>query len=178
MEQTEYSLINSQNDTCTSIVAAFISMGGSLTVSEFESWNPALGADCSGLQSGYYYCIVSANANIGSIPTVTTSPTPMQTGSIKSCNRWYKARDGDNCETIVIGFGTFSQSQFIQWNPAVGSSCSNIIVGDYYCIGIPGTPASKTSPIPSTTPAPIGTGPQPEQSGITSHCKKYWFVGQ
>jgi hypothetical protein len=61
-------------------------------------------------------------------PVVTTTPSPIGTGSPGNCADWYMATVGDNCDTVVAQFGTFSKSDFITWNPSVWSDCSNFQV--------------------------------------------------
>ena len=52
--------------------------------------------------------------------------------------KYYKAVDGDSCEIISNKFGTFTVAQFETWNPAVGTDCSKLFLGYYYCIAISG----------------------------------------
>ncbi|KAH8695446.1 hypothetical protein BGW36DRAFT_429323 [Talaromyces proteolyticus] len=153
-------------DSCSSIASAF----GTFSVSDFESWNPAVGSSCSGLWAGYYYCVAIPGTPT-SRPTTTTAPSgpsPTQSGIVSDCTKFYKAQSGDSCYSIATSFGTFSVSDFESWNPAVGSSCSGLFAGYYYCVAVPGTPTQPTSTAPS--------GPQPEQTGITSNCNKYYKV--
>lgn len=112
------------------------------------------------------------------LPSVTTvAPTATQTGIVSSCVAWYRADSGDTCDIISEIFGTFSKAQFLQWNPAVLSDCSGLVIGDYYCVAIPSTPKTRTSTA-VVTPLPTnGVGPQPEQPGIPSSCTDFWFVG-
>lgn len=86
--------------------------------------------------------------------------------------KYYRAVSGDSCTVIVDKFGTFSVSDFQEWNPAVGSACTQLFLGYYYCIAVPGTPVER----PSTTgpTSPISTGPSPVQAGIVSSCTKYY----
>lgn len=46
-------------DTCVTIVEQY----GTFSLEEFLSWNEAVGADCSGLWLGYYYCIGKLDVN-------------------------------------------------------------------------------------------------------------------
>ena len=92
-------------------------------------WNPALQADCSGLQEGYIYCIANfADNAIPMPPTVSTLPSPVQSGIASNCVSWYQMTGSDTCEDISIIFGTFSEADFKSWNPAVGSDCSGLTV--------------------------------------------------
>lgn len=111
-----------QGDTCLSI----LSMMTYISQTQFFAWNPALNGNCNGLWSGYYYCVANFNsASPPPMPTVTTKPTSVAGGSTDSCTSWYNTTVGDTCDRIALQFGTFSASDFIGWNPIVGSDCSN-----------------------------------------------------
>ncbi|BDD54501.1 hypothetical protein MPDQ_004974 [Monascus purpureus] len=103
--------------------------------------------------------------------TTTVLPSPVQTGIVSSCTAWYQATDGDDCDLIVDEFGTFAKSDFIAWNPAVQSDCSGLVIGDYYCVAVPGTPATRTA---SASPMPTPSTP----AGTVSDCADYWLVGE
>lgn len=45
-----------KGDTCVTVVNDHYP---SLTVSQFESWNPAVGTSCNSLLAGYYYCVAT-----------------------------------------------------------------------------------------------------------------------
>ncbi|KAK3935764.1 hypothetical protein QBC46DRAFT_42828 [Diplogelasinospora grovesii] len=125
-------------DNCQNITSSL----GYLTVQDFELWNPAV-TDCNNLTVGYYYCI--ANGTCLPYPPVLqsqnlppASAASTQTASIiSSCGWWFQADEGDDCLVIPQYFGNvFSEAQFISWNlPAVGSDCSGITAGGYYCVG-------------------------------------------
>jgi hypothetical protein len=153
-------------DTCDKIVARY----GTFTTAEFFLWNPAVGVDCSGLWAKTYYC-VGIPSTPTTKPSTTTTPTggpsPTQTGTISTCNNFYKAVSGDTCSKVVAKYGTFTLNQFLSWNPAVGADCSGLWLGYYYCMGVPDTPSTTT--ITTTTPA----GPSPTQTGIISTCSRY-----
>lgn len=72
-----------------------------------------------------------------------------------------------NCATILDNF-ELSMDNFYKMNPSVGSDCSGLALGAYYCIlttdigpqdpgegGIPPSPTSTTPPVGSGTPTPI-----------------------
>jgi hypothetical protein len=49
---------------------------------------------------------------------------------------YYEAESGDSCWSIYSEKYTYlTEDQFIEWNPAVGSSCS-ILEGYYYCVAV------------------------------------------
>lgn len=105
-------------DTCANIVAKY----GTFSLSDFYSWNPAVGSDCASLWTGYYVCV--GVPGTPTKPTTTSAPlsgpTPTQAGIISSCNAWYQAKTGDYCQKIVDQYKTFSLQDFYKWNPAVG----------------------------------------------------------
>ncbi|OJZ91028.1 carbohydrate-binding module family 50 protein [Aspergillus luchuensis CBS 106.47] len=106
-------------DSCWSI---FNNKYTYLTTSLFEEWNPAFGLDCSNLQPGYYYCVA----------TQKQAPMP---DMINTCNKWHLVADGDNCWSIEQDAG-ITAGQFNTWNPYVGSSCANLWLGYWVCVGI------------------------------------------
>ncbi|KAB5545791.1 LysM domain-containing protein [Coniochaeta sp. 2T2.1] len=130
----------SAGDTCATIVSKY----GSFSLSDFYSWNPAVGTDCSALWGGYYVCVgvPGTPSTPTAKPTTTTKtaapaePTPTQTGIVSTCNVWYQAKSGDFCQGIVDRYKTFSLQDFYKWNPAVKSDCSGLWVGYYYCVGV------------------------------------------
>lgn len=75
-----------------------------------------------------------------SLTTVTTTttvvtPTPTQTGMALNCDSFYKAVTGDSCFSIAENT-SIPLTDFETWNPAVGSNCTTLFAGYYYCIGI------------------------------------------
>ncbi|KAL2116055.1 hypothetical protein VTJ04DRAFT_10310 [Mycothermus thermophilus] len=171
-------------DTCQKIVDKY----GTFTLSNFYSWNPAVGSDCSGLQPGVYVC-VGVRGTPTTRPT-STLPSPTQTGLVSNCRDFYKVVQGDTCQKIVDKYKTFTLNDFYKWNPAVGTSCTNLQVGVYVCVGIPSTPTKpittstarttststrKTSTSTRTTTT-TSSAPSPTQPGIISTCNKYYKV--
>ncbi|KAJ5933735.1 carbohydrate-binding module family 50 protein [Penicillium verhagenii] len=160
-----------EDDTCDSVISSL----GYLDVNEFEDWNTGINCSTS-LTDGTYYCV--ANYTNNPLPsTVSVLPSPVQTGIVSTCTGWYLADSDDTCEEIAEIFGTFSEDDFLSWNPAVGSGCSNITAGDYYCVAVPGTPTTATTTATTATYSTNGVGPQPEQTGISDDCASYWLVG-
>lgn len=123
-------------DTCSAISTA---AGVSLT--DFYSWNPAVGSTCATLFIGYYVCIgVSGTATTTLPPTTTTgngvvTPTPIQTGMVANCDVFHLVVSGDTCYDISVEAGV-ALATFYSWNPAVGSTCATLFLGYYVCIGI------------------------------------------
>ncbi|CAK7209747.1 hypothetical protein SCUCBS95973_000545 [Sporothrix curviconia] len=155
-----------KGDTCAKVVAKY----STISLSDFYSWNPAVGTDCSGLWLDTYVC-VGTTASATKKPSPSTSatgpavPSPTQDGLTSKCNRFYEVVKGDTCAKIVAKYGTFSLSDFYGWNPAVGTDCSGLWLNTYVCVGVPGTP---------TVPPPAK--PSPTQDGLDASCNNYYKV--
>lgn len=141
------------------------------------AWNPALAGNCNGLWVGYWYCVAAFSDADGDYPvpaTVTTVPSPTGTGSPSDCAAWYLTTLGDDCDTLVAEFGSFSEEQLIEWNPSVWSDCSNVVEGTYYCVAVPGSPTTRTTTLPTSTTAPSSI---PTQTGMADDCgDNVWLV--
>ncbi|RYO86656.1 hypothetical protein DL764_008976 [Monosporascus ibericus] len=123
-------------DTCQKIVDKY----GAFSLAQFRSWNPAVGADCSGLWLGYYYCIgvPGTPTSPTAKPTATcnpTAPTPTQPVAICGCKKWHKVSSGDYCDAIIKKYG-ITKANFNKWNPNVGNDCSSLWLGYHVCVGV------------------------------------------
>lgn len=156
-------------DTCSSITSAF-----GITLSQFYSWNKAVGSTCSALWVGYEVCVGVVGET--SKPTSTkpgngiSTPTPTQKGMVSNCNKFYDVKSGDTCASIASS-KRIPLSKFYAWNPAVGSSCGSLWKGYYVCVDIIGyTPPKTTSP---------GNGiatPTPYEPGMVGDCNAFYYV--
>lgn len=100
-----------------------------ITKELFFQWNPALNGDCNGLWENYWYCVANyKQTDLPQPPSQDKPGTPTGDGTISGCKSWYKTTGGDTCDVIVQAFGSFSTSDFVSWNPSVGSTCSDIKV--------------------------------------------------
>ncbi|KAL4879468.1 hypothetical protein BJY04DRAFT_220064 [Aspergillus karnatakaensis] len=91
-------------------------------LSLFQRWNPAVGSNCNGLLTGYYYCVA----------TELHQPMP---GIISTCRRYYQVKAGDSCWSIQQQYG-ITAAQFSRWNPLVGSSCTSLWERYFVCIAV------------------------------------------
>ncbi|RAL14683.1 putative LysM domain protein [Aspergillus homomorphus CBS 101889] len=137
-------------DTCAKIATA-----KGISLSDFYAWNPAVGSACSTLKAGYWVCVgikktpTTTTTTAGAAPSTTASgPSPTQSGLVSDCTTYYQAQSGDSCWSITQKYSYLSTALFEQWNPAVGTSCSNLQVGFYYCVA-----TKNQAPMPNT----IGT---------------------
>ncbi|RDW92669.1 hypothetical protein BP5796_02063 [Coleophoma crateriformis] len=120
--------------------------------------------------------LTSSSGSSSSIGTtsVVTPPAPTQTGIIASCNEYYVVETGDSCTSIETAYGiTFAT--FYAWNPAIGSDCTNLWLGEAYCVGVSGS--ATTSATASAISTSSVTPPGPTQTGITSSCTEYYLTG-
>lgn len=169
-------------DTCAAVATA---AGISLTT--FYAWNPAVGTSCAYLEVGEYVCIDIIGSTTTAITTTATTtttsgdgvstPSPIQTGMVSTCNKFYLVVSGDTCAAVATAAG-ISLTTFYSWNPAVGNSCAYLAVGDYVCIDIIGyTPSSTTLSTTTTTSSGNGvTTPTPYETGIVSDCDTFHLV--
>lgn len=130
-----------------------------LTVEEFYTFNPSVGSGCATMAAGSYYC-VSTNAD-GSepggyvyptttsstsptttkkTPTTTSSggivtPTPTQTGMVEGCKEFYRAVANEGCLVITEAHG-IELADFYDWNPDVGTDCTNLWPDYYVCVKV------------------------------------------
>lgn len=121
-----------------------------VSVAQLRSRNTQINAQCNNLWLDYYVCV--------GIPGVTPSPTtstptsdptptvsPVMPGYASNCNRWYKVRSGDQCDTIASRNG-ITIAQIRTWNSQVNAGCTNLWLDYYICIGVPVTAPSPLMP--------------------------------
>ncbi|KAL4772369.1 hypothetical protein BDW60DRAFT_216720 [Aspergillus nidulans var. acristatus] len=133
-------------DGCASIASAY-----GISLSNFYSWNPAVGSSCGALWLGYHVCVgtstfqptTTSTTSQTATTTATTAPgpSPAQPNLIKACTSYYKAQAGDTCQEIVEEKYPYvnSLALFVRWNPAVGYSCSSLLSGYYYYVDLTGS---------------------------------------
>ncbi|KAF9894401.1 hypothetical protein FE257_007904 [Aspergillus nanangensis] len=167
------------DDSCPAITAAH-----GITTAQFIEWNPSVGPDCTGLWASYYLCVDVIGQSPGTTTTTTKTtstppgptngietPLPIQPGMVDNCNAFHLVTSGDTCDTIAAKY-KISTTQFVTWNPSVGSTCGGMWANTYACVSIIGhTPTTTTTTKPTTTTAP---GPSPTQSGIVTTCETFY----
>ncbi|ATY65640.1 Peptidoglycan-binding Lysin subgroup [Cordyceps militaris] len=147
-----------------------------VALSDLYSWNPALKGDCSGLFPDYYLCVGVTSSSSGTpttTPTTTTTPpgttpSPVQDGMVKNCDKFYKVKSGDGCYDIASSNG-IALDDLYSWNPALKSDCSGLFPDYYICVG-------HQSATPTTTPPPSNGTPTPTQDGMVSGCNSFYKV--
>lgn len=108
-----------------------------------------------------------------------------------NCDGFHKVSSGDQCDTIASKYG-ISVAQLKDWNTEIDDStysapkaqlgnpltcpfidCSNLWLGYYVCIHVPGTITTSAG---SSTPSDTSSGPTPQMPGIIASCKTYYQV--
>ncbi|KAJ5113891.1 carbohydrate-binding module family 50 protein [Penicillium angulare] len=119
----------SSGDNCQ-----LISLNQTISLDLFEEINPDIDSACSNLELGVYYCILPTedwNATVTS--TIVTAPTTTPVGTTSDCYQFYVIQSGDYCSLIGSEFD-ITMAQLQLWNPALLSDCSNLALGEAYCI--------------------------------------------
>ncbi|KAF3172087.1 hypothetical protein TWF788_009530 [Orbilia oligospora] len=177
------------NDGCSAIASQ-----AGIPIAKLYEWNPALNGDCTGLWADVYVCIgtttytatltTTTKSTTTTTRTTTTSnngvatPSPIQDGMTKNCNKFYFVKSGDGCSPIASQFGV-TLANFYAWNPAVKNDCSGLWANVYVCVGLIGSTPTPTTTTKTTTKTTTTSGivtPTPTQSGMVKNCKKFHFV--
>ncbi|KAL3954153.1 hypothetical protein ACCO45_012109 [Purpureocillium lilacinum] len=146
-------------DSCDDIEAK-----AGISHAQFAKWNPYINGKCSNLWLDYYVCVHVPGATTtapGPKPT-DDGHSPTQPGIAKNCDKYHKIVSGDQCDAIESQ-NKITHEQFLKWNPAIDSNCSNLLIDFYVCVHVPG--------------APVTGGPQPQMPNLDPKCKKYHKVG-
>ncbi|KAF5329714.1 hypothetical protein D9619_009152 [Psilocybe cf. subviscida] len=120
---TQYYTVVS-GDSCATVESKF-----NLTLAQFITFNPEINSQCTNIQLGLAYCVHSSN----STTTPVGPPANLASGSLNNCTSYYTIVSGDNCPAIETNF-TIAASDFFRWNPEVNTACTNIAVGEAYCV--------------------------------------------
>lgn len=150
-------------DTCDSVVGGL----SNVTIPQFLAWNPNFNALCQNAVNyiDYVVCVgppggylnhttdMSGNSTVQN-PTSITSAVPAPTnalnGSTTNCGLWYTVREGDNCNLVTVT-NAISLVDFYFLNPEIDANCTNLKLGEAYCIAAVGD-ISTYSDYPVTTP--------------------------
>jgi len=161
-------------DTCASLASEY-----GFSLDQFYAWNPAVGTSCLYLELGTYVCVdvLGSASSTTTGPTTTgstiTTPSPIQTRMVTDCDKFYDVQSGDYCAGIASA-ESIPLASLYAWNPAIGTSCGDLYLSYYVCIGV--VSATITSSSPTSTSSSIEasvTPPAPTQSGIPNDCDAY-----
>ncbi|KAJ5150329.1 hypothetical protein N7448_001907 [Penicillium atrosanguineum] len=113
-------------------------------------------------------------------PNGIETPLPIQSGMVDNCDAFHLVVAEDTCDTIAAKY-KITTTQFVAWNPAVGSTCSGMWANTYACVSIIGHNPSSTTTTTTTKAPPTTTsasGPSPTQSGLISTCETFYKAQQ
>ena len=139
-----------QGDTCQ-----LVALNQTIALGLFEAINPAINADCTNLELGFNYCVIpTADWNTTVSSTIASAPTTTPSGTTAACYEYYTIVSGDYCGKVEDLFSiTFGQLQY--WNPSLLSDCSNLALGEAYCVNGVQQPAAGNTPAPATPAAKV-----------------------
>ncbi|KLO83407.1 uncharacterized protein FFB20_06853 [Fusarium fujikuroi] len=168
-----------KGETCAKIVSNY----GTFDFNTFFKWNPAIGKDCSGIWASYYYCVgvpgtpTSKPSATSPKPTATggvETPSPLQEGIAKNCNKFHQVTKTTTCYSIE-NYYKLPLSLFLTWNPAVGKDCSGLWADYWVCVSVEGYKPSTTTTAKATTTKPANgiQTPSPIQNGMVKNCEKF-----
>ncbi|KAH9480415.1 LysM domain-containing protein [Psilocybe cubensis] len=120
-------------DTCSAIESRF-----GITMTQLTAWNPEINSQCTNIQLGLAYCVASSSS--GTSPT--GPPENLASGSLSNCTSYHTVVSGDSCAAME-STAQIAAADFFRWNPEVSTDCSNILVGEAYCVGGGGNPCQK-----------------------------------
>ncbi|PYH81263.1 hypothetical protein BO82DRAFT_336349 [Aspergillus uvarum CBS 121591] len=131
---SKFDLVQS-GDSCEAIAAKY-----DIQLSSFYTWNPAVGSSCANLDVGYYVCVetlgyTAPTATTAAAGNAITTPTPFEPEMVAGCTAFYFVRSGDTCPAIASSHG-ITVGDIEQWNPKVGSACTDLWLDEYICVGI------------------------------------------
>lgn len=122
-------------DTCDKIDTTY-----GITSAQFRSWNSAVDFSCSNIQVGVFYCVngvtQTAPASSSTAMATVAPPGPTGTGTTTACWAWYTVISGDTCDRIDTTYG-ITLPQFQTWNGNIDAACTNLVVGNAYCVAGP-----------------------------------------
>lgn len=161
----------SQGDYCQ-----LVSLNETIALPLFLSINPSINATCGNLVLGLYYCVSPTSDWNSTTSTYISAPSPTPTGTTPNCYEWHVVMPNDNCFLIETIYD-ISFSEFKVWNPALLSDCSNLVLGDAYCVlGDTSTPVTTTSTSSTASKTTYPTPPAPTPSGTTPNCLTWYTI--
>ena len=135
-------------DTCNRI-----SLAGKVSVGLFQQINPSINSGCTNLVPDLWYCVhpirdwnITTDDGGGNPVSSTTLPPPGPTpsGTTKTCYKWHLVVSGDNCALLQDTLGV-TMVQLMAWNPELKADCSNLVLGEAYCVQGPAVPSTTAT---------------------------------
>ena len=110
------------------ICSVIINQNPPLSLNQLFEYNPSINnPSCNNLAPACKYCV--------HVPAQPKVPEPHQPNIRTDCKEYYEAVPGDYCYKISLEKGV-NLNDFISWNKDVGSTCSNMLAGYWYCLRV------------------------------------------
>ncbi|OAA37699.1 Peptidoglycan-binding lysin domain protein [Cordyceps fumosorosea ARSEF 2679] len=158
-----------------------------LDIETFHKMKPTVQSDCAGLAAGTFYCmsiwpgggldpalLEDDGEDFNTTTTLASStashpstPSPVQTGIVSGCNKFYKVAPGDGCYDIAHAVA-IDPDDFYSWNPAVRNDCTGLQAKVYVCVGA--DTATLTMPTTTMMSGLSPGAPTPTQDGMVNDC--------
>jgi LysM repeat protein len=131
----------SEGDTC-----AVVASNNDISLPTLVKYNGGNPAMCDPLPVGTTWCVdiyhdpvvVTTTTKVVSSTTKSAgvaTPTPVQSGMVAGCTKFYLVQEGDNCLTIARANG-ISAANVTKWNPVAddNDTCTGLLPGYYACV--------------------------------------------
>ncbi|KAE8353839.1 hypothetical protein BDV28DRAFT_132335 [Aspergillus coremiiformis] len=150
------------SDTCEGVVSGFSGM----TIPQFLAWNPNFSPLCRNgpFFHGYEVCVSPPGGYLNDttgtatarVTGIVPAPTNAMDGSNRNCSQWYTIQEGDDCALVSMAHA-ISLTDFYFLNPEIDQECSNLELGETYCVRPVGSIATYpnytvTGVLPITVP--------------------------
>ncbi|KAF9480695.1 hypothetical protein BDN70DRAFT_877257 [Pholiota conissans] len=159
-------------DTC-----GIVETKNNITDAQFKQWNPEINSACSNLLLGDAYCVAMASQGNSTSTTTAIPPPPTNVAdgtNTTNCITYYTVVSGDTCP-IVETKNNITDTQFRLWNPEINAGCTNILLGEAYCVAM-ATPTNTSTPTGSPTGTPPGSVPTNIATGTWTNCTTYHTI--
>ncbi|GKU06925.1 unnamed protein product [Fusarium langsethiae] len=133
-----------KDDTCGRIAYKFSRYAPGFSMTQLISWNPTINDVCSniGHHVGMQICVsppslghLKPSATSSTVAPITPAPEPsnLANGTNTQCAQYYNITKGDTCADVTLAAG-ISLKDFYFLNPSVDKKCTNLILGESYCV--------------------------------------------
>ncbi|KAI0476852.1 hypothetical protein F4859DRAFT_65195 [Xylaria cf. heliscus] len=152
-----------------------ISTTEGITLDDFYAWNPAVGNTCANLLAGDYVCVGVSGTPTSTVSSPTASqtidvptPQPTQPGMTANCNNFAIVdSSSETCSDIASAAG-ITLTEFYAWNPAVGNTCSNLLVNYWVCVGVASSAATTSITTSATSSSKTTSTTSPAKTTTTT----------
>ncbi|PWN48362.1 hypothetical protein IE53DRAFT_200552 [Violaceomyces palustris] len=130
-----------EGDECDDFAALY-----GMYLEDLIDLNPGLSSDCSNFEVGEAYCV-----SLAGVPLFPEdgndgggSGSGSSSGSDEGCTSTYKVVQDDTCQSIATSHA-LTVEQLLQLNSGIDADCTNLSVGQTYCMSNATIPGSSTS---------------------------------